>query len=363
MNAEKWFKRSICILAAAVALAVLMVWVVDPYFHFHKPFPFISYHLYEERYINDGISRNFDYDAIVTGTSMAQNFRTTEIDALFGTNCVKETFSGAGYMELSANLERALERNGNLRTVIWAMDYNALFREADWDREEEYPDYLYDDSIWNDTMYIFNKDMWYSAMSKNILMTLLRIPSTTMDEYSSWAEKPSGVQYVIGHYHRYPFVEFIPFTGEGQEMVRENVQKNFVDLVNKYPDTLFYIFYTPYSILSWDSVSQEGMLELQLGAEEIATELLLECPNVRLYNFNDNRELINNMDNYRDKEHYNAEVNSWILQWMKDGVGLVTKENYERRLAQDREYFLNYDYESMYQRCVREAQGLAREPD
>ena len=119
MNQEKkWFKKCIVCLLGAIFLVFAIVYVFDPYFHFHKPFSFISYRLYDERYTNDGISRHFDYDAIVTGTSMAQNFKPTEVDALFGTKSVKETFSGAGYKELSENLERALQRNSNLKTII-----------------------------------------------------------------------------------------------------------------------------------------------------------------------------------------------------------------------------------------------------
>lgn len=102
--ARKWFCRCLSILAGLLILTGLVVVVVDPYFHYHKPFSFLSYRLYEERYTNDGISRHFDFDAMITGTSMAQNFKPSEMDELFGTNAVKETFSGAGYQELSENL-------------------------------------------------------------------------------------------------------------------------------------------------------------------------------------------------------------------------------------------------------------------
>ena len=72
--ARRWFCRCLSILAGLLILTGLVVVVVDPYFHYHKPFSFLSYRLYEERYINDGISRHFDFDAMITGTSMAQNF-------------------------------------------------------------------------------------------------------------------------------------------------------------------------------------------------------------------------------------------------------------------------------------------------
>ena len=63
---------------------------------------------------------------------MAQNFKPSEADALFGVTSVKETFSGASYKELSENLERALRRNGELGTVIWTMDANAILRDKDY---------------------------------------------------------------------------------------------------------------------------------------------------------------------------------------------------------------------------------------
>ena len=336
-------------LLGTILLMLLVFWIFDPYFHFHKPFPFVSYRMYDERYTNDGISRHFDYDAVITGTSMAQNFKTSEADVLFGVNAVKETFSGAGYKELSQNLERALQRNDRLKTVIWTMDSNSMIRDKDYDQYEGYPTYLYDDNPWNDVSYVFNKNVWYHGVLPNLIMTLKGEPSTTFDEYSSW-EKETGYEYVMQSYDRWEQkAEIAPGLTEADvEMVTANIQQNFVDLVNQYPDTTFYIFYTPYSICWWDFMNQEGMINYYFEAELIATKLLLECPNVRLYNFNDKYDIITNLDNYRDKEHYGAHVNSMILEWLSDGDGLVTKDNYMELFEKEKEYYLNYDYESIF---------------
>lgn len=348
-QSKKWFKKCIWSLVGAIFLVFAIVYVFYPYFHFHKPFSFVSYRLYDERYTNDGISRHFDYDAIVTGTSMAQNFKTTEMDDLFGTKAVKETFSGAGYMELSENLERALQRNTSLKTIIWTMDYNAFLREKDWTQYEGYPTYLYDDNPWNDVSYVFNKATLYHGVLPNVMKTLSGQSSTTMDEYSSW-DKETGLEYIMQSYDRWEEkADMIGgLTEEEREMVTANIKENFVDLVNQYPDTTFYIFYTPYSICFWDFLNQEGRMQMQFEAEQIATELLLECPNVKLFNFYEKYDVITNTDNYRDKEHYSAEINSKILEWMAYGDGLVTKENYQERLEKEKEFYLNYDYESIF---------------
>jgi hypothetical protein len=348
-NPKKWFISCMIILMMAVLGVFLLVWIVDPYFHFHKPFSFISYRLNEERYANDGISRHFDYDTIITGTSMSQNFKTSEADELFGVKAVKESFSGAGYKELSENLDRALSRH-DVKNVIWTMDFNALIRNADYDQYSDYPTYLYDDDPFNDVSYVFNKNIIYHGVFTNLVNTLIGQRSTTFDEYSSW-DKPTGYEYIMESYDRWEEkADMYPgLDDESKDMVAENIRQNFVELVTKYPDTTFYIFYTPYSICWWDFMNQEGMMMWQFDAELISTELLLECPNVKLYNFNDKYDVIENLDNYRDKEHYGAWINSKILVWIANDEGLVTKDNYLERLEEEKEYYLNYDYESIFQ--------------
>ena len=51
-----------------IAVAAVVVFV-DPFFHYHAPVEGISYILDNERYQNDGIVRNYEYDCLITGTS------------------------------------------------------------------------------------------------------------------------------------------------------------------------------------------------------------------------------------------------------------------------------------------------------
>ncbi len=348
--AKRWFIKSIVLLIAMLsAIAILMI-IVDPYFHYHKPLSFLSYRLYEERYINDGISRHFDYDAIITGTSMAQNFKTSEMDELFGTQSVKEPLSGAGYQELCENLDRALHRNSELKTVVLAIDYNGLLRSYDWSKYEEYPNYLYDDTILNDAPYLFNKSILYHGTLNNLAMSIQGEPSTTMDEYASW-QYETGLEHILYSYDRQSLklAEDTEFGVEDQELVTQTIEKNMVQLFNQYPDTTFYLFYTPHSICYFDALNIQGILFKQIEAERTATELLLQCPNVKLFSFFDHPEIVCDLNYYNDDGHYSAEVNSMILQWMATDVGLMTKENYMDRLEQERQFFLNYDYEGIFE--------------
>ena len=111
---KKWFLGTI-IGSISILMTILLAMVIfDPYFHYHGMIPGMSYRIYNERYINSGIVKNFEYDAIITGSSMNQNFKTSQMDELWGTNSIKVTFSGAGFQEIKNNLVKALESGKQL---------------------------------------------------------------------------------------------------------------------------------------------------------------------------------------------------------------------------------------------------------
>lgn len=357
-NAKKWFFTFFIIQVSILIFIILSMVLVDPYFHYHKPLPGISYRLYEERYINDGISRHFDYDAMITGTSMTQNFKTSEFDELFGVKSVKEPFSGAGFEELSENLGRALSYNENLHTVLMCLDYYGFNREHDWKQYEDYPEYLYDENVFNDTSYVLNKAILYRGLFNTIYLTLAGEEGTTFDEYSAWAA-PYGFAQIMESYERLEEKKEMAsgLTEEEKERVRKNIERNLLPVIEQYPDTEFYFFYPPYSILYWDSLDRDGTLKAQLEAEEMVTDLLLSYDNVRLFSFFENTELICNLDNYRDKEHYISEVNSYILDQMSRGNYEITRENKEAHMAFMRQFYLNFDYEAFYSMQMKESTG------
>ena len=80
MTGKKWFGTFLILFMAALVLVGSVVAYVDPFFHYRAPRDFFFYKLYDQRSQNDGITKNFEYDAMVTGTSMAENFKTSLFD-------------------------------------------------------------------------------------------------------------------------------------------------------------------------------------------------------------------------------------------------------------------------------------------
>ena len=349
LKQKKWFLGTLIGTGAVLGLIFIVMVIADPYFHYHGKIPGMKYRIDNERYINVGIMEHFEYDAIIIGTSMNQNFKTSQMDSLFGTNAIKVPFAGAGFKELRENLERAFESGNEIKYVLWGIDYEGLAKDADFVAYEEYPEFMYDDNIFNDAPYVWNKEILISGVLNNIMMTLRGEETTTFDEYASW-DIGRGWDFIKGYIYGVP--DTVPMeaglTWEEREIVVENIATNIVALAKEYPDTKFLLFYTPYSILFWDNIYRNGTLEKQLQIEQIASEMLLECENIELYSFFDKPELICNFDLYQDGLHYVTDVNEVIMDWIHKGEGRLTKENYMDMIEWERQFYMNYDYDSIY---------------
>lgn len=341
-----------CMAFAATAALLMLIGggitaAVDPYFHYHKPLEGLSYRIYEERYQNDGIGKHFDYDAIITGTSMTQNFKTSELGELFGYNAVKLPFAGASYREIGGNLRRALEANPGVGMVVWGLDYNAFFLDADLMNYESYPEYLYDNHMLNDVRYLFNKSVLFDAVYNNVILYTEKGGRTTsFDEYNNWdAYYEYGREAVLSQHARQPKQERLPAV----RLDPKNLEENVISVIKENPQTEFYLFFTPYSIVYWDQLSQAGALQNQLTMEAEAVKLLLACENVQLYSFFDEFDMITDLDNYKDSGHYGEDVNSYILKCMSEGSHRLTEGNYGDYHRKVWDFYTTYDYEAIYE--------------
>ena len=349
MKAKKWSKIFVILFFAIILLSVISTIVIDPFFHYHKPFGFIKYGLSNERYINDGIIKHFNYDAIITGSSMTQNFKTSEMDKLFDCKSIKIPYSGACYKELNMAIETAVQNNPNIRYVVRCLDTTHLIQNADDMAYGSYPTYLYDDNPFNDISYLLNIETLY-ASARNVLKTVMGAENESFDTYSSWdASATYGEDAIKKVYiHRPKADEEKELTLEEKNIVKKNIEQNVLQIAKDNPNIEFYLYVSPYSIYKWDIRNSDGELNKILEAEALMVSMLIGQKNIKLYSFNNNYDLITNPDNYKDTVHYSGEINSQILKWMKNGEGLLTIDNYEDYLQQERDFYLNYDYESLF---------------
>lgn len=356
-NKSKWYLVEFFVITVVV-LAVIGKYVVevDPVFHYHKPDTEKYYYkLDNQRSQNDGISKQFDYNMLITGTSMTENFKTSEAEELWaseGAKVIKVPYSGGSYKEIDDNLQRALEHNEDLQIIIRGLDMNKFMDDKDEMRFDlgEYPTYLYDDNIWNDVKYVFNRDVVFDRVYP-MLREREEHGITSFDEYSRWMSAVSfGADSVLQIY------EDIPARSAGspahltqweRDRVLGQAQQNISSLANEYPGVTFYYFFTPFSIAWWGEHVENGSIYKQIEAERLVIEEILKCDNIMLYSFNNRTDIITDLNHYNDERHYGEWINSLMLKWMHDGKYRLTKENYEEYLEEELAFFTSYDYADM----------------
>ena len=347
---------SVLVTAAMVCVAVLTAYV-DPFFHYHSPrTDEFFYTLDNQRSQNDGIVKHFDYQGIITGTSMVENFKVSEADRLFGCSFVKVPLEGASFRETSDLLRAALKANPDVRTVIWGLDINRLGSDKDLLRTDlgEYPTYLYDSNPFNDVNYLFNRDVVFSRvfpMLRDRGNPEIAKGITSFDEYSNWMNEEGTV---FGRKALYPDgvkrnkpEHRVDLLDVEMDMVLENIQQNIVALAQAWPDVTFYCFFTPYSAKWWQQELEGERLEMEIEAEQITIRELLKCSNIRLYSFNILTDITTDLNNYKDATHYGEWINTLMLQYMSDEKCLLTADNWEAVLEAERDFYTGYDYTLM----------------
>ncbi len=348
---NKYKKYSICVLVInflLIASAIILTYIIDPLFHFHKPTLYVNYVISNQRYQNDGILRHFDYDAIITGTSMTENFKTSEFDKLFNVKSVKVPFSGGSYKEVNDNLKRALNYNKNVKYVIRSIDKEYFYSFKDNMLYDNYPTYLSDNNIFNDFNYLLNKNLFFNYFYVSNKSGAI----TSFDEAYNWSNwYKYGKDVVLENYARKEQIELEEVTTEDEiRLFQENINENLVFLVKDNPNIEFYYFITPYSIVYWDDLNRTKTLKKHLYAQRMVIESLIKYPNVHLFSFDDNFELVTNLDNYKDVGHYGEGVNSCILKNMSEHNHELTINNYENYLNKIKEFYENYDYDKIYEK-------------
>lgn len=348
------------LIAVAVPLTVVALWVVkvDPFFHFHKPDTSkYFYSLYNQRSQNDGISRNFDYEGLITGTSMTENFKVTEAESIFGCSFIKVPYSGGTYKELNENLKVALSHNDNLRIIIRGLDMSRFLDDKDLMRSDmgKYPTYLYNENPFDDVQYIFNRDVLFAKvynMERNSGENGVIPGITTFDEYSNWAP-----YYKYGVNALFPAgvndtdvtVEQIDLSETEKETILKNIRQNVTSLAEENPDVTFYYFFTPYSAAWWQECINRGTFNKQIQAERIVIEEILKTDNIKLFSFNNLTDITTDLNHYKDTMHYGEWINSLMLKYMKQGICLLTESNYEDYLATEEEFYWTFEYEKCFE--------------
>ncbi len=338
----KFIKRTLL-----AALIPLLLWAgavgtADPFFHYHAPWFGMEPVVDNERYQNPGIAQHFSYDSMILGSSMTENFRTGWFNQAFDCETVKLPFSAARTGAYDWMLKKGFSTR-ELKHVFIGLDNDSLVT-----RYGTYmfplPEYLYDENPINDVEYLLDLSVLepaWNLVSENLSGTVPPLEDAYVwDAPGLYGEEKvlRSVDWELGKQ------AYEKDCSAYLANCEENLEKSLLPHIQAHPETEFYIFFPPYSVLWWDKMRNSGQLEARLDVAREAMDLLLPCENVKLYFFHDFQDVVCDLDNYKDYNHYSAEISREMVGWMKEGRGLVTPDTAEERLEHTRELVLSFDY-------------------
>lgn len=325
MKYGKLIRNFILSVLALLIICATIVYVADPFFHYHEPYFGLKKVLTEKEYQCIGSVRNFEYDSMIVGSSVCENYNNRWFDDAFGVKSIKAIRSYGATADLCYFIDEAY-KNHDLKYVFYNIDPGALAGDTQLTFEQTgCPMYLYDNNPINDIEYLLNKDV-----------LLQRVPymvsKSFMDEYDegesyNWGQwKEFKKDMVLGLYIRRKSIDTMKAADAYCAECDGNI-KLIEDIVKEHPETQFYIFIPPYSFVWWDNIYRYGDTDAYMENMKKCASALLQYDNVRFYYFLNDEEVVTNLDNYMDVLHFSPAINESIVNKLYDGRFEITKEN------------------------------------
>ena len=319
---KRWALATMTCLVLGVMACALTTYILDPFEQYRESSILPLYD--QESYNNPGIAKNYDYNAVILGTSMVEMSNPSVIDACFGVRSVKLPMRGSHTAQMGWQLEhvfRAKDKRGEaLDLAILAVDAYSLMGPVDDD--EEIIDYLWNDNLLDDIKYLLNRDVLLVKIPK-MLKNIGKDMETKRDDMYKWVDIVFAAQSV---YDSISITEQKSLTDPEYRIERstENIERHIRAHAIHHPETAFKIYMPPYSAGYWYVMGKEGLMEQQFRSRARVCELLLDLPNVEIYDFSSQTDWILDLDEYFDYSHHSSDISDRIMRSMTAGECRVT---------------------------------------
>ena len=326
---KRWALCVLVLLVLGLAGCAMLTYMIDPFEQYRESAILPLYD--QESYNNPGIVKNYDYDAVILGTSMVEMSNPSVIDDCFGVHSVKLPMRGSHIAQMGWQLDHifhAKEKRGEtLSLAILGVDAYSMMGPVD-DMEEIY-DYLWNDNLLDDVSYLLNGDVLMVRIPR-LLKNIGKPMAGKRDNLYKWTDVVFAAKSV---YDTTPVSAQQAMTDPEYRIERStgNIENHIEKYVAAHPETKFLVYMPPYSVGYWYLMTRGGLSEQQFRSRARVCELLLEYDNVEIYDFSSRVEWITDLDEYFDYSHHSSAVSDKIMRAMAAGENrvLTTEQMWE----------------------------------
>ena len=330
MTRKCWTMLTLFLLILSLGAILGAVFVFDPFEVYHRAwFHIPPIENSTQNYSNAGIAKSYDYDSVVIGSSMTENFSPYLLEKQLGGSFIKLPINAGTPFNHRQMMDLAFGTH-DVKRIVYGIDIEALtwFYSTP---KCEMPDYLYDDNLFNDTQYWFNS----SVLLKYIpacLKTLGQSNPDLRDTMYNW-----GTLYEYGKDAALRDVKITnnvvdqktdTLNGTLSQQSKLNVEHNYLPYIQAHPDTEFIFFFPPYSLAKWYTFYLESSFEYHLDQKIALIRSLLPYENVKIYDFQAETDWILNLNHYIDTSHYGPWINDAMTELMaKDEYRILSADD------------------------------------
>lgn len=280
---------------------------------------------YNSRFSAAGSIKNYDYDFIVIGSSMVQNFDAESISKTFDCRPLKVTLGGMTAGETVFAYNQA-QKTGKAKRYLVSLDLHRIAAaESVCEDAGRFPDYMFGGGI-SQFKYLLGFETWFKFIPTDLFLIAASLmpnvipssytdkikESTDINSMCQWDNtKLPGKEKLIEN-----FRNNVKTFDEGDNSVfSANAVKNAENIMtellkNLDEDEELYIYLPAYSVLYWAGKTDE-QTETLLKMREAVYGASEGHGNVKILDFQGLQE-INDLDSYFDESHYGKELCDFI---------------------------------------------------
>lgn len=326
LSSARWLRRFLALVLAVLALLAVLVYVIDPYYH---------YRAYDHKYKLDkifslpGVVQNYDYDTIIIGSSMTQNFDMDSFRRELGQNPVKATLGGIDTPEVAA-LWKLAQESGHAENYYLCVDLSLLCGD---DGEQRFPAYLMDSSPLNDYRYFWGYETWMRFIPLDLALLAadrlgVSLPqrfqdARSIDKMGEWAYRCTfGKEQVLETYAASGNggASNVDMTAMGADPMAQC--QAFLQSLDWSQGNVV-LFFPPYSALYWYEIMQSGELENYFAVKRYFLAQLSAYGNVTVFDFQ-GADFTADLDNYMDMTHFSPQISDLLVRCFASGEYRLT---------------------------------------
>ncbi len=315
-----------------VVLLGLVNFVVDP-LQFYRLAKSPAVWNENQRYQIPGIVKHVDYETIVVGTSHAENFLPSLVQARLGERAVNLAIAGSTAREQRLVVEKAIA-TGRVRHVIWILDRIAFSKpvSALGQTGDDFPIHLYREDATTAFRYLISTDTL-----RLTLASLAGVGHGDLDSLNAWYDDHEfGAGPVSRDWRRRLAVLRLVRRRPGQSFVdpgptiRRNIESNLLAPIRANPGVRFDLVFPPFSILSYlaDHADHPRAVPARRRYKADVVAATAAFANVRVFDLQGIESIETDFRHFKDLEHFDLELNEVILDSLVSGRNQVVPDVY-----------------------------------